>query len=227
LWISDCGFQIADSGFWVLAVNPQSAIRNPQFNQKGSTMTQEEVLQIFRQSDALLEGHFRLTSGLHSDRYLQCALVLQHPRQAAALGAALAARLKELGGKPDFVIAPALGGIVVSHEVAREAGVRALFAERQDGVLKLRRGFEIKPGEKAYVVEDVITTGGSTKETMDVVTGAGGIVVAAGSLIDRTGGRTDLGVPRVALAVLDIPAFPPEECPLCKTGSQAIKPGSR
>ncbi len=190
-------------------------------------MNQDDVLRIFRQSGALLEGHFRLTSGLHSDRYLQCALVLQYPLQAAALGAALAARLSALAEKPDFVIAPALGGILVAHEVAREVGVRALFAERQDGVLQLRRGFGIEPGEKAYVVEDVVTTGGSTRETMDVVTKAGGSVLAAGSLIDRTGGRTDLGVPRVALAVLDIPAYPPEECPLCKTGSQAIKPGSR
>jgi orotate phosphoribosyltransferase len=190
-------------------------------------MTQEEVLQMFKNSGALLEGHFRLTSGLHSDRYLQCALVLQYPEQAAALGAALAARLKALSEMPDFVIAPALGGILVAHEAARAIGVRGLFAERQEGILKLRRGFQIKPGEKAYVVEDVVTTGGSTKETMDVVTQAGGIVIAAGSLIDRTGGRADLGVPRAALAVLDVPAYVPEECPLCKTGSQAIKPGSR
>ena len=190
-------------------------------------MTQEELLQMFKQSGALLEGHFRLTSGLHSDRYLQSALVLQHPKQATILGAALAARLKELGQLPDFVIAPALGGILVAHEVAREIGVRGLFAERQDGVLRLRRGFRIEPGEKAYVVEDVVTTGGSTKETMDVVTQVGGVILAAGSLIDRTGGRANLGVPRTALAVLDIPAFPPDECPLCKTGSQAIKPGSR
>jgi orotate phosphoribosyltransferase len=190
-------------------------------------MTQDEVIQLFKNSGALLQGHFRLTSGLHSGRYLQCALVLQDPRRAAALGSALAARLQELAGPADFVIAPALGGILVSHEVAREAGVRGLFAERQDGVLRLRRGFEIKPGERGYVVEDVVTTGGSTKETMDVVTQAGGIVIAAGSLIDRTGGRVDLGVPRVALAVLDIPAYPPDDCPLCKAGSQAIKPGSR
>jgi orotate phosphoribosyltransferase len=135
--------------------------------------------------------------------------------------------MKELGPLPDFVIAPALGGILVAHEVARELGVRGLFAERQDGVLRLRRGFQIEPGEKAYVVEDVVTTGGSTKETMEVVTQAGGAVIAAGSLIDRTGGRANLGVPRTALAVLDIPAFSPDECPLCKTGSRAIKPGSR
>jgi len=190
-------------------------------------MNQDEVLSMFKQSGALLEGHFLLSSGLHSDRYLQCALVLQHPQQAAALGIALADRLRALGDSPDFVIAPALGGILVAHEVARAAGVRGLFAERQEGALRLRRGFSIQPGEKAYVVEDVITTGGSTKETMEVVTQAGGIVTAAGSLIDRSGGRIDLKVPRTALAVLDVPAYPPQECPLCKTGSQAIKPGSR
>ena len=190
-------------------------------------MTQDEVIGLFKQSGALLEGHFRLTSGLHSDRYLQCALVLQDPKQATALGAALAARLRGLSDRPDFVIAPALGGILVAHEVARAMGVRGLFAERQDGVLRLRRGFQIQPGERAYVVEDVVTTGGSTRETMEVVTRSGGVVIAAGSLIDRTGGRTDLGVHRVALAVLDIPAFSPEECPLCKSGSEAIKPGSR
>ena len=190
-------------------------------------MTHEEVLNLFKQSGALLEGHFRLTSGLHSDRYLQCALVLQNPKVAAVLGEDLASRMRALHASPDFVIAPALGGILVAHEVARAAGVRGLFAERQEGVLKLRRGFRIEPGERAYVVEDVVTTGGSTRETMDVVTQAGGVVIAAGSLIDRSGGRTDLGVPRVALAVLDIPVYPPDECPLCKTGSQAIKPGSR
>jgi orotate phosphoribosyltransferase len=190
-------------------------------------MTQEEVLNIFKQSEALLEGHFRLTSGLHSDRYLQCALVLQHPQQAATLGAALAAKLHSLAEMPDFVIAPALGGILVAHEVAKALGVRGIFAERQDGILKLRRGFQIRPGEKAYVVEDVVTTGGSTRETMEVVTQAGGIVIAVGSLIDRSGGKTDLGVARAALAVLNVPTFAPEECPLCKTGSQAIKPGSR
>jgi orotate phosphoribosyltransferase len=190
-------------------------------------MTQDEVLNLLKQSGALLEGHFRLSSGLHSDRYLQCALVLQNPEQAAALGAALAARLNLLSDPPDFVIAPALGGVLVAHEVARALHVRGLFAERQDGVLKLRRGFQIQPGERAYVVEDVVTTGGSTRETMEVVTQAGGVVLAAGSLIDRTGGRADLGVPRAALAVLDVPVFAPEQCPLCKAGSQAIKPGSR
>jgi orotate phosphoribosyltransferase len=191
-------------------------------------MTQEDVLQLFKESGALLQGHFLLSSGLHSDRYLQCALVLQQPDRAKELGAALAARLRELSpAAPDFVIAPALGGVLVSHEVARASGVRGLFAERKEGELTLRRGFEIRPGERCYVVEDVVTTGGSTKETMEVVVRAGGIVMAAGSLIDRTGGKADLGVPRTALAVLDIPAYSADQCPLCKAGSRAIKPGSR
>ncbi len=190
-------------------------------------MNQDDVLDLFKSEGALLEGHFRLTSGLHSDRYLQCALVLQHPRNAALLGNELASRLREIGDEPSLVVAPALGGILVAHEVARALGVRGIFAERQEGTLRLRRGFHIVPGERCFVVEDVVTTGGSTRETMDVAARAGGIVSAAGSLIDRSGGRSDLGVPRVALAVLDIPTYPPESCPLCKAGSEAIKPGSR
>ena len=190
-------------------------------------MVQEDILGLFRQSGALLEGHFRLSSGLHSSRYLQCALVLQYPQHAAALGSALAALMLERAGPPESVIAPALGGILVAHEVGRALGVRALFAERQEGVLMLRRGFSITPGERCYVVEDVLTTGGSTRETMDVVRQAGGIVIAAGAIIDRSGGRTDLGVPGAALAVLDVPNYPPEDCPMCRAGGKAVKPGSR
>jgi len=191
------------------------------------TMDQDAALDEFRKAEALLEGHFLLTSGLHSNRYIQCALVLQRPDQAAALGTALAERLRALTDSPDFVIAPAIGGILVAHEVARALSVRALFAERQNGVLMLRRGFRIRPGEKAFVVEDVVTTGKSTRETMQVVADSGGIVTATGCLIDRSGGVADMGVPGASLAVLDVPVFLPEECPLCKTGSQAIKPGSR
>jgi orotate phosphoribosyltransferase len=190
-------------------------------------MTQEEVLKIFINSGALLEGHFRLTSGLHSSRYLQCALVLQNPQNAEALGAELARQMLALADKPSLVIAPALGGILVAHEVARALGVRALFAERENGVLRLRRGFRIESGERCFVVEDVVTTGGSTTETMEVARQAGGVVGAAGSLIDRSGGRTDLGVPRAALAVLDVPTHAPEDCPMCRAGSEATKPGSR
>jgi orotate phosphoribosyltransferase len=190
-------------------------------------MKREEILDIFRKSGALLEGHFRLTSGLHSPTYLQCALVMQHPARAALLGEALAREMLELAPAPDFVIAPALGGILVSHETAKALGVRSLFAERQEGTLTLRRGFRIDPGESCFVVEDVVTTGGSTMETIGVARRAGANVTAAGSLIDRSGGRADLGLPRVALAVLDVPTYPPEECPLCQEGSPAVKPGSR
>lgn len=192
-------------------------------------MNTEEVLQVFEENEALLTGHFLLTSGLHSARYLQCALVLQRPPVAAKLCAALAAKTQTdaSAGAIDLVIAPALGGVIVAHEVARALGVRALFTERQEGAMTLRRGFRINPNERALVVEDVVTTGGSTREVMAVVAQHGGSVVAAGSLIDRSGGAVDLGVPRHALAVLAVPAYQPEECPLCATGSQAIKPGSR
>ena len=193
-------------------------------------MNQDEVLRIFEESGALLRGHFLLSSGLHSDRYLQCALVLQNPATAERLCAALAAKAQadERIGAIDLVVAPALGGVIVAHEVARAIGVRALFTERDDKrVMKLRRGFEIKPGERALVVEDVVTTGGSTREVMEVVQAHGGVIAGAGSLIDRSGGAVDLGVPRHALAVLEAPTFAPDQCPLCAQGSVAIKPGSR
>jgi orotate phosphoribosyltransferase len=190
-------------------------------------MEAEEVLNLFKESGALLEGHFRLSSGLHSASYLQCALVLQHPSRAASLGGALAQKLRHVAAPPDLIIAPALGGILVAHEVARALGVRALFAERQQGVLTLRRGFQIRAGERCYVVEDVVTTGGSTRETMEVVRTSGGHVAAAGALLDRSGGKADLGVPTAVLALLDIPAYEPAACPLCEAGTEAVKPGSR
>jgi orotate phosphoribosyltransferase len=192
-------------------------------------MTTEEVLKIFEENQALLTGHFLLTSGLHSSRYLQCALVLQHPPVAERLCAGLAAKAKADAcvGAIDLVIAPALGGVIVAHEVARALGVRALFTERQEKLMTLRRGFAIQPGERCFVVEDVVTTGGSTREVMEVVACYGGITVGAGSLIDRSGGAVDLGVPRHALAVLEVPTYKPEECPMCKEGSTATKPGSR
>lgn len=192
-------------------------------------MTTEEVLKVFEDNQALLKGHFLLTSGLHSSRYLQCALVLQHPAVAERLCAELAAKAKADPkiGRIDLVIAPALGGVIVAHEVARALGVCALFTERQEKQMTLRRGFSIKPGERCFVVEDVVTTGGSTREVMEVVTSLGGIAVGAGSLIDRSGGTVDLGIPRHALAVLEVPTYKPENCPMCKEGSTAIKPGSR
>ncbi len=188
-------------------------------------MTDDELLQVFRENSALLEGHFVLSSGLHSDRYIQCAQVLQHPRIAQQLCSELAAKLRYLGAT--VVAAPALGGILVAHEVGRALGIRALFTERQDGVMTLRRGFTIAPGEPVLVVEDVLTTGLSTRETMKCVEDTGGKVVGAGSLIDRSGGTTDLGVPRSALLTLTIQNYNPAECPLCKSGSPAVKPGSR
>ena len=192
-------------------------------------MNNEEVLQIFEANHALLRGHFLLTSGLHSPRYLQCALVLQHPRVAEQLCAALAAKTQNDPriGTIDLVIAPALGGVIVAHETARALGVRALFTERQDGAMKLRRGFAIQPGERCLVVEDVVTTGGSTREVMELVAQHGGVVAGAASLIDRSGGAVDLGVARHALAVLEVPTWQPDACPLCREGSTAIKPGSR
>ena len=192
-------------------------------------MTNEAVLQTFLDCSALLTGHFLLTSGLHSSRYLQCALVLQHPNIAEKLCAALAAKAQadDNIGPIDLVVAPALGGVIVAHEVARALGVRALFTERQETTMTMRRGFQIKPGERCFVVEDVVTTGGSTREVMEVVRAVGGVVAGAGSLIDRSGGAVDLGVPRHALAVLEVPTYQSEDCPMCQAGTTAIKPGSR
>ena len=190
----------------------------------------DSVLALFRSTGAYLEGHFRLTSGLHSAEYLQCALVLQHPAAAERLGRLLAQELRALApGKIDLVASPALGGLIIGHEVARALGTRFLFTERDaaTGKMTLRRGFAVAPGEMAAVVEDVITTGGSTADVIDVLRAAGGRVVAAGSIVDRSGGRADVGVPRVALATLQIAAHHLEECPLCARGIPLAKPGSR
>lgn len=184
-----------------------------------------DVLALFRESGALLEGHFQLSSGLHSAGYLQCALVLQHPRHAEALGRALAAAFPAAGATA--VLSPALGGVVIGHEVARALGVRALFAERQNGVLTLRRGFHLDSSDRVIVVEDVVTTGGSTRETMDVARKAGAGVVAAGAVIDRSAGSPDLGVPFQALVTLSLATYQPESCPLCAAGKPITKPGSR
>ena len=183
------------------------------------------VLDRFRRVGALLEGHFRLTSGLHSPGYLQCARVLQHPHEAEACGVALAERLRGLGAQ--VVLSPALGGIVIGQEVGRALAIRAIFAERQDGRLTLRRGFTIEPGEKVLVVEDVVTTGGSTRETIDVARAAGAVVVGAGAIVDRSGGLRQLDVPFHALVAVSLPTYEPEACPLCRAGQPVVKPGSR
>ena len=188
-------------------------------------MRQSEVVERFRRTGALLEGHFILTSGLHSTHYLQCALVLQHPPEAEALGRALAARFG--GTRVETVAAPAIGGIVIGWEVARALGARSIWTEREAGRMTLRRGFTVRPGESVLVVEDVVTTGGSTRETIEALREAGALVVGAASIIDRSGGRADVGVPRAALATLDVPAHAPDACPLCAEGVPAVKPGSR
>jgi orotate phosphoribosyltransferase len=194
-------------------------------NHTEERMTEKETLDLYERTGALLRGHFRLTSGLHSGIYLQSALVLQHPAHAEALGRALAEPFRGAGART--VLAPAIGGILVAHEVARALGVRALFTEREEGVMRLRRGFSLDAGEPCLVVEDVITTGGSTREVVHCVEGLGGRVVGVGSLIDRSGGTAAFAVTRVALATVSAATFKPEDCPLCKTGSPAVKPGSR
>jgi orotate phosphoribosyltransferase len=188
-------------------------------------MTEFELLTLFRRSGALLEGHFRLSSGLHSPGYLQCALVLQFPGDAEALGAALADRVRALGAT--VVLSPALGGIVIGQEVARGLNIRALFAERQDGALTLRRGFSLSPDDRVLVVEDVVTTAGSTRETIAVAEQHGAKVVGACSIVDRSGGTHGLDLPYAALLPMNLPTYPANECPLCKQGIEVVKPGSR
>lgn len=195
------------------------------------TAQPESILDVFRQTGAYLSGHFRLTSGLHSPEYLQCALVLQHPEIAERLGAKLAAELRREAGaeKIAVVMSPAIGGLIIGHEVARALGTRFLFTERDgvSGKMILRRGFALQPDEAAVVVEDVITTGGSTREVVDILKASGARAIAAGSIIDRSGGKAQVGAPRVALATLDVVAYQPEDCPLCRQGLAVSKPGSR
>ncbi len=187
-----------------------------------------EWIDVWRERGALLEGHFVLSSGLHSPRYLQCARVLMDPPLASRLGADLALALRPLlTGTPGAVVAPALGGVLVAHEVARAFGCRGLWSERQDGDMTLRRGFALEPGEPVVVVEDVITTGGSTRDVMEAVSARGASVVAVGSLVDRSGGKVELGVPRRSLLTLEVPTWGAGACPLCAAGGTPEKPGSR
>ena len=190
----------------------------------------EAVLELFRQTGAYLQGHFRLTSGLHSAEYLQSALVLRHPPAAEKLGRLLAQEIRKITPEaPSLVIAPALGGLIIGHEVARALGTPFLFTERdpESRQMALRRGFSVEPGTRAVVVEDVITTGGSTQDVIEILHKLGATVLAAGSIIDRSGGRAKVDAPRVALATLQVAAHYPQECPMCKQGIPAIKPGSR
>jgi orotate phosphoribosyltransferase len=189
-------------------------------------MKRDDILKLLEQVGAIRQGHVELSSGRHSGTYIQCALVLQYPQHAEHLGRALAEAFKD--HSVACVVSPALGGIVIGHEVARSLGVRSLFVERdRSGQMALRRGFELKPGERALVIEDVWTTGGSTRETNGVVEQEGGLAVAAGALIDRSGGRLELNVSARALLEMDVPSYEPDDCPLCRTGSIATRPGSR
>jgi len=189
-------------------------------------MEHNEALALYRRTGAYLEGHFRLSSGLHSTGYLQSALVLQNPADAAALGAGIAAHVGNLG--PNVVLSPALGGLIIGHEVARALGVRAIFAERSGGTnLGLRRGFSLSPADRVLVVEDVFTTGKSTRETIDVAREAGAQVVGAAAIVDRSGGTIDFGVPAHTLVQLALPTYDADACPLCAQGVPVVKPGSR
>ena len=184
----------------------------------------QSALNDFREAGALLEGHFLLTSGLHSPKYLQCAQVMQNPAVAERLCAQLARALDV--NRIECVVGPAIGGILVAYELARALGVRAIYAERQDGKMTLRRGFTIRPAERILMCEDVVTTGGSLLEVRNLITAAGGRVVAVASLVDRTSGRdTGLGLPLTALLKIDVPAYPAEECPMCRAGQPLVSPG--
>jgi orotate phosphoribosyltransferase len=188
-------------------------------------MTAEQALQLFLETEALLEGHFQLTSGLHSPQYFQCAKVLQHPQHAEKL--CQVARQTFFKQKIDVVIAPAVGGIVVAHEVGRLLKTRVIFAERQEGKMSLRRGFQILPGERVLVCEDVVTTGGSVREVIELVREAGGEVVGVFCIVDRSNGKADFGAPLISTLQLAPQTYQPENCPLCAKGSQPEIPGSR
>lgn len=187
--------------------------------------TQEQVLEIFERTGVLLEGHFRLTSGLHAAKYLQCAQLLQYPHEAGPLCEQLAEYFKDAGAT--VVAGPATGGIILAYEVAKALGVKNIFGERENGVMTFRRGFKVEPTDKVLVLEDVVTTGGSVKELIECVKAAGAQVIGVASLVNRSGGRVDFGVPFKSLVNLDITTYQPEDCPMCKEGSVAYKPGSR
>ena len=188
-------------------------------------MTQNEVLQIFRDSGALLEGHFILRSGLHSRQFFQCALALQQMPVVEKLGAALATKVKSLGAVT--VVSPAMGGLVIGQEVARQLGVRFIFVEKEDGKLVLRRGFKIAPGEKVLVVEDVVTKGGRVQETLDIIRAHGGQVAGVAMVVDRSNGMVKFGVPAESLIALEVETFAPDKLPPDLAQIPAVKPGSK
>lgn len=188
-------------------------------------LTQDEAMALFREAQVLQEGHFRLTSGRHSDRYMQCARLFQHPRYAEPLCKSLAEQFA--GADITVVIGPALGAVQMAYEVSRHLGCRNVFAERVDGVFALRRGFAIDPGERVLVVEDTVTTGGSVREVIELVHSLNGEVTGVGCLVDRSGGNTNFGVPLKSALAVDIASWEENDCPLCKQGVPIIKPGSR
>lgn len=188
-------------------------------------MDSREVMEIFRRTGAYLEGHFLFTSGRHGSNYMQCAKVLQYPEYTIEFGREIADYFRDRG--VDTVIGPAMGGVVIAYEVARQLGAKALFAEREKGVMTLRRELKINPGEKVLVVEDVITTGGSVREVIDIVEKSRGELVGVGVIVDRTGGKIDFGVPLKAVLSIELISYPPEECPICRTNLPLVKPGSR
>ena len=191
-------------------------------------MQDEDVLAEFRASQALLEGHFLLSSGRHSAHYLQCARVLMDPMRAGRLAAALAAKLpRDVRKEITKVVSPAMGGVIIGHEMGRALGVEAMFVERPTGTFELRRGFSLNPGDKVLMVEDVVTTGLSSREAIAAIAAAGGEVIAAAALVDRSGGTAGLGVPFYPLIALNFPTYAPEDVPAALAASPAVKPGSR
>jgi orotate phosphoribosyltransferase len=190
-------------------------------------MEQDEIKELFKKNNALLNGHFLLSSGLHSDTYFQSALILQRPQEAERLARELAKQVKEKGIKVDIVVSPAMGGIIIGHEMGRALGTRAIFTERTDGKVSLRRGFCAEKGEKVLIAEDVVTTGKSTKEVIDALAQYGVEIAAVVSLVDRSAGKVDFGVPRFSLLSLDVKSYKAEECPMCREGGMPVKPGSR
>lgn len=189
-------------------------------------LTKDQAIKIFTDSGALLNGHFRLTSGRHSNQYMQCAQVLKYPKYTEELSRHLAEKFKDDG--IDIVVGPAMGGIIIAYEVARQLGTENIFCERENGAMALRRGFVVKPGQRVLVVEDVVTTGGSVKEVIEVMVSLGGVIAGVGVLVDRSGGKVDFGVKTEAVLTMDIESWEEAGCPLCKEGAlPAIKPGSR
>ncbi|MFO7867214.1 MAG: orotate phosphoribosyltransferase [Candidatus Aminicenantes bacterium] len=189
------------------------------------SLSRDEILTVFRETGALLEGHFILTSGLHSGTYFQCAQIFQYPEYSEKLCRDIVRHFQDV--EIDLVVSPAVGGIIFGYELARQLGVRNIFTEREGGKMLLRRGFKVNPGDKVLVAEDVTTTGGSVQELMDSIEAGGGDILAVTSIVDRSGGEARFGVPYYSLFQMDVKNYKPDDCPLCRQGSQAVKPGSR